>query len=42
MQIVNRVGCPSRAPLLVIEEYDHWKVRMEMFLLGKGKGEAIW
>ena len=42
MQIANSVGCPSRAPFLVVEEYDHWKFRMERFLLGKEKGEAIW
>ena len=41
MQIANSVGCPTRAPLLVVEEYDHWKVIMERFLLAKKKGEAI-
>ena len=39
MQIENRMGFPSRAPWLVVEEYDHWKVRMERFLLGKEKCE---
>ncbi|XP_052621758.1 uncharacterized protein LOC128127334 [Lactuca sativa] len=42
MQIANSVGGPTRAPLLVLEEYDHWKVRMERFLLAKEKGEQIW
>ena len=42
MQIANSVGGPTRAPLLVVEEYDHWKVRMERFLLAKDKGEEIW
>ena len=36
------MGCPSHAPLLVVEEYDNWKVRMERFLLGKEKGDEIW
>ena len=42
MQIANSVGGLIRAPLLVVEEYDHWKVRMERFLLAKDKGEEIW
>ena len=42
MQIVNSMGCPTRVPLLVVEEYDHWKVIMEIFLLAKEKGVAIW
>ena len=25
MQIANSVGCPTRAQLLVVEEYEHWK-----------------
>ena len=36
------MGYLTRAPLLVVEEYDHWKVRMERFLLGKEKGQEIW
>ena len=36
------MGGPTRAPLLVVEEYDHWKVRMEGFLLAEDKGEKIW
>ena len=42
MQIANSVGGPTHALLLVVEEYDHWKVRMERFLLAKDKGEEIW
>ena len=42
MQIANSAGCPTRSPVLVVEEYDHWKVRMERFLHGKEKGESIW
>ena len=42
MQIENSIGGPTRAPLLIVEEYDHWKVRMERFLLAKEKVEAIW
>ena len=42
MQIANSMGCPTHAPLLVVEEYDHWKVRMERLLHCKEKGEAIW
>ncbi|XP_052622501.1 uncharacterized protein LOC128127835 [Lactuca sativa] len=42
MQIANSVGGLTRSPLLVVEEYDHWKVRMERFLLAKDKGEEIW
>ena len=41
VQIANNVGCPTHATLLVIEEYDHWTVRMERFLPAKEKGEAI-
>ena len=42
MHIANSVGCPSRAPLLSVDEYDHWKLRMEQFLKGKDKGKEIW
>ncbi|XP_023770935.1 uncharacterized protein LOC111919603 [Lactuca sativa] len=42
MQIANTMGGPTRSPLLVVEEYDHWKVRMEKFLLTKDNGEQIW
>lgn len=42
MQIGNSVGFPSRAPFLVIKEHDHWKVRMEIFVVGKEKGDEIW
>ena len=41
MQIANIVGCPSHAPMLVVEEYDLKKVRMERFLLGKEKGDTL-
>ena len=41
MQITNIMGFPFRAPFLVVEEYDHWKVRMERFLVGKEKGGEI-
>lgn len=36
------MGCPTRAPLLIVEEYDHWKMRMERFLVAKEKGVEIW
>ena len=37
MKIENSVGFPMHALLLVVEEYDHWKVRMERFLVSKEK-----
>ena len=37
MQIENNVGFPSRAPILVVKEYDHWKVGMEKLLRCKEK-----
>ena len=42
MKITNSIGCRSHAPLLVVEEYDHWKVRMKRVLVGKENGEEIW
>lgn len=42
MKIANNMGCPTRTPLLVVEEYDHWKMRMERFFIGKEKGVEIW
>ncbi|XP_023762117.1 uncharacterized protein LOC111910511 [Lactuca sativa] len=42
MQIVNSVGSPTRSPLLFVEEYDHWNVRMERFSIAKDRGEEIW
>lgn len=32
MEIANNVGCPMRSPLLFVEEYDYWKMRMQRFL----------
>lgn len=37
MHITNNVGCPTRPSLLVVNEYDHWKIRMESFLTSKEK-----
>lgn len=31
------MGFPMRPPLLIVEEYDNWKMRMERFLKGKYK-----
>ena len=42
IQITNSMVCPTCFPLLVVEEYDHWKVSMERYLLGKEKGESMW
>lgn len=42
MQIENSVGFPLRYPLLVVEGYDHWKVRIEWFLVGRQKCKEIW
>ena len=42
MHIANSVGCHTRAPLLVIEEYSHWKIRMERFLRRLPQGKEIW
>lgn len=28
MNIANSVGCYAREPILIIEEYDHWKTKM--------------
>ena len=39
MKIANNMGCPMCAPFIVIEEYDHRKVRMGRFLILKEKGE---
>lgn len=37
MQIENSIGCPTRALLSIIEEYDHWEMKMERFLKPKDK-----
>lgn len=39
MHICNNVGFHTQIPLLVVEEYDHWKIRMEHLLISKEKGK---
>ena len=40
VSIANSVGSSMKAPILVIEEYDHWKTRMTFHL--KRKDKDLW
>ena len=42
IHVSNSVGAPSKPPLLVISEYEHWKSRMQTYIDGKERGEEMW
>ena len=38
----NAVGTDNRPPMLVEDDYDSWRIRIERYIRGKPLGKLIW